>query len=576
MMISGLILMNFMTGINANKFFITSFFVLSFLRISAQTIPVSLPILEESLRRKQLISPDSLGSSFLIRPIPVSDSIYGVTKSFTFPFSEIQGLSLGVLPIVNTSRILTGRPYGWADYGLIPNPGLQSYFSGGIQAEYKFLKLTFRPEFVLAQNAGFETGLEDMTDFQVRSRFFLWNWGDNPEQYGRGIYFRPWWGQSKLTFQYGAFEIGGSTENLWWGPGQFNALTFSNNAQGFPHWTLNTSKPAKTFLGNFEGQLIVGKLQNSGFAPSQNAELNDRFFNPFSGDTRYLNAITFSWNPKWVKGFYFGFSRTFQQYNENRGNLFIDWFPIFEGFQKKKFSNGVDFLDFDANGRDQTITLFGRLLVPKTKSELYFEFGRRDHAITWREYILNPEHARAFILGYNQLFEVSELGKLIQIRSEITHQQESINRTLRHGPLGGLSWHTHNPARGFVNYGQALGVGIGTGSNVQTLEISLVEGVEKMGFLFERLANNQDFYYKARLQYTERKPWVDLSLGFLYDKQFNNLLLSSKLQVIHARNYQWQLDPASTPDFPVGKNLTSVMAQVSAIYFWKKNNKLPK
>ena len=122
----------------------------------------------------------------------------------------------------------------------------------------------------------------------------------------------------------------------------------------------------------------------------------------------------------------------------------------------------------------------------------------------------------------------------------------------------------------FVNYGQPLGVGIGTGSNLQTVEVSLVEGVDKMGLLFERLANNQDFYYKALLQFTERKPWVDLSLGFLYDKQFNNLLLSSKLQLIHARNYQWQLDPTSTPDFPKGKNLTSVMGQVSAIYFWNK------
>jgi hypothetical protein len=59
----------------------------------------------------------------------------------------------------------------------------------------------------------------------------------------------------------------------------------------------------------------------------------------------------------------------------------------------------------------------------------------------------------------------------------------------------------------------------------------------------------------------------------LYDKKFENLLLSSKLQVIHARNYQWQLDPASNPDYPKGENLTSVIAQTSLIYFWKKNKK---
>lgn len=540
-----------------------------------QSLPSGFPLIEEFQRRSQLVQTDSNGASFFLRPIETIDSLYSISRDIDFPF-RLKELKVGVLPLINTSRILTGRPYGWADYGLIPNPGIQTYLSGGIQAKYKFISFTFRPEFVLAQNAGFSTSLEDFSESELRRRFFLWNIGDNPEKYGSGWYFKPWWGQSKLTFQYGAFEIGGSTENIWWGPGQFNALTFSNNAQGFPHWTINTTKPAKTFLGNIEVQMIMGRLQNSGFAPSQNDELNEIYFSPFSGDSRYTNAITFSWNPKWVKGFYFGFSRTFQQYNVNRGNSFYDWFPIFEAFQKKNFFEDGNTLDFDANGRDQTITLFGRLILPKTKSELYFEYGRRDHAFNWREYILNPEHARAFIFGFNQLFDVPEWGKTIQIRSEITHQQESINRILRYGTVdvpyigGGNSWHTHFPARGFVNYGQPLGVGIGTGSNLQTLEISLVEGVDKMGILLERLANNQDFYYKALLQFTERKPWVDLSLGFLYDKQFNNLLLSSKLQLIHARNYQWQLDPASTPDFPKGKNLTSVMGQVSAIYFWNK------
>lgn len=153
----------------------------------------------------------------------------------------------------------------------------------------------------------------------------------------------------------------------------------------------------------------------------------------------------------------------------------------------------------------------------------------------------------------------------------MTHQQESINRTIRYGIRGGmLTWHTHIPARGFVNYGQSLGVGIGTGSNLQTLEISMIDKYDKLGFVLERLANQQDFYYSALLQFTERKPWIDLSLGFLYDKQLGNLLLSSKLQLIHARNYQWQLHPSSTPEFPKGQNLTSMMAQVSAIYFWNK------
>jgi len=341
------------------KFLIFFLFIFSFsAELFAQSIPAGFPLLEEYIRRTQLRAIDSVSSSFLLRPIYNTDtSLYGITQKFEIP---VPGLEVSLLPSLATVRFLSNRPYGWADYGMIPNPGLQTYLSVGIQANYKFINFTFRPEIVIAQNSGFESNLDQMTPAQIQNRFLLWNVGDNPERYGNTTYSRFWWGQSKLTFQYGAFELGGSTQNIWWGPGQFNALTFSNNAQGFPHLTLNTTKPAKTFLGNFEGQLIMGRLENSGFAPAQDQELNSLYFLPFSGDSRYLNAITFTWNPKWVKGFFFGFSRTFQQYNANRGNSFNEWFPIVESFQKINFFTNGNSVDFDADGRDQTVTLFGR------------------------------------------------------------------------------------------------------------------------------------------------------------------------------------------------------------------------
>ncbi|OOG67954.1 capsule assembly Wzi family protein [Algoriphagus sp. A40] len=550
-----------------NKYLISAGFCLFALissKVFAQSLPAGFPVLEEKQRRSQILKFDAVNGSFLLKPFIEGDSLYPVTQDIE---NQIKGLEIGILPILNTNRITTKRPYGWGDYGLIPNPGFQTYFSGGVQAKYKFINFTFRPELVLAQNGRFDTDLEEMSTSEIQSRFFLWNWGDFPERYGDSWIVKPWWGQSELTFQYGSFEIGGATQNIWWGPGQFNALTFSNNAQGFPHLTLNTTKPARTFLGNFETQLIVGRLENSGVPPSQNEDLNEQYFIPFSGDWRYLNALLISYNPKWVPGLFLGFTRTFHQYSESMESGFLAYFPVFEPVTKTNYG-----FDRDQNGQSQQISFFGRWVFPKSRNEIYFEYGRRDHSYNWREFILNPEHARAYILGFIQLFELSEMGKLVQVRGEITHQQESVNRYIRYMGLGGgLTWHTHTPARGFVNYGQPLGVGIGTGSNVQTLEVALIEGVEKMGLVFERLANNQDFYYKAQLQNSERKPWIDLSLGFLFDKQFNNLLLSSKLQLIHARNYQWQFDPASTSEFPKGENLTSVMAQASLVYFLKTN-----
>jgi hypothetical protein len=340
-------------------------------------------------------------------------------------------------------------------------------------------------------------------------------------------------------------------------------LTFSNNAQGFPHLTFNTTKPAKTPIGDFEMQLIVGRLENSNVPPSQNEELNEKYFRPFPGDWRYLNALTVSYSPKWISGLHLGMTRTFHQYSDSLGTGFLAYFPVFEPLTKQNI--GIN----QVGGTDQQLTVFGRWAFPKVRNEFYFEFGRRDHSANWRDFIINPEHARAYLLGFIQLFDLPGSTRLIQVRGEITHQQESVNRYIRYRGLGGgLTWHTHLQNRGFVNYGQPLGVGIGTGSNVQTLEVALVEGVGKMGLVFERLANNQDFYYKAIFQTTERKPWIDFSLGFLYDKQFGNFLMSSKFQLIHAKNYQWKVDPKSTPEFPKGINKTSFLSQISLIYLF--------
>ncbi|WP_291787934.1 hypothetical protein, partial [Cecembia sp.] len=55
--------------------------------------------------------------------------------------------------------------------------------------------------------------------------------------------------------------------------------------------------------------------------------------------------------------------------------------------------------------------------------------------------------------------------------------------------------------------------------------------------------------------------------------QWNNLILSSKLQLINGINYQWQLAPESTPEFPRGENLFSIHSQVSLIYLFNKSNK---
>lgn len=545
----------------------------------SQSLPAGSPVLEEALRRKQILGELDSSVSFNLRPLRLHFLTDEAAYEEEYDFFK-EGYRLGAidrqtpkvafaaLPLQNTTQFNSGRPYGWGNGIMIPNVGGQNHTTGGIHLKYRFLNIQLQPEVLWAQNRAWDGFPSDFPSDVTRNRFSSWNYGDHPERFGKGSYSKIGWGQSKISLSAGAFEVGASTENIWWGPGQFNALIFSNNARGFKHFTLNTTRPAKTFLGSFEGQLLIGRLEPSGFEASQHPELNERYFRELSADWRYLNGLSISYQPKWIPGLSFGLSRTFQLYNGNRGRTFNDWLPVFEVFTKESLFEDGHSVDYDSRGQDQQVAVFGRYVLPQARAEFYFEYGRRDHALNWREFTLNPNHARAYILGFGKLFTLPATDKLIQVRAEMTQQQESVNRYIRYpGLQGGASWHTHGRARGFTHYGESLGVGIGTGgSNVQTIEVALVDQLNKFGIRLERLANHQDFYYKAFGQQSERQPWIDLSLGLLADYQVERLIISGKLQFIHASNYQWQLESESYSAFPVGKSRLDIMAQAHFIY----------
>ena len=531
--------------------------------------------LDDFLRRKSLIFKDGSEIGWMLRSSSsFPDAIFYQVDSL---FQKKNIFEFKILPMYLNTRLDGKRPYVYGEFGMIPSRGFQAFISAGFQARLSIFHVQFQPELVTAQNLNFPGFPDSFSDGTIASRFYFWNFGDNPERFGNSSYNKFFWGQSSLSLRAGAFELGAGTKNFWWGPGQWNSLIFSNNAPGFPNVSLNTYKPAKTFLGHFEGQVLIGRLESSGFPGSQSEDLNTRFFRPLNPDWRYLNAFMLSYTPKWIPNFSIGLARSFLQYSEFVKPTFSGLFPIFEPFQKEKFfiDDNSFFGDYDTQQKDksQQVTAFGRYIFEKGKGEVYFQFGRRDHAFSWREFILNPEHARAYQFGFIKLAKLPKISKFIQFRGEITHQQESINRNLRYDLLGGSSWHTHSDKRGFGNFGQPLGVSIGTGSNVQTFEISLVENWKKVGLKFERLENNQDFYFRAFGQQSERNPWIDWSTSLLWNTSYKDFFISASLQGTYARNYQWGLSEKSTPEFPVSQNLFSIHSQVNLIYFWGRSLK---
>ena len=522
----------------------------------SQSVPSNQIFFEEYLRRGQLVGKIP-SSSFLSRPLISSDSLALENFHYSLPILDKDSTrffspELKLLPLSMGSQLGSGTPYPEGGK-FLQAKGFQQLISAGIYGSFGPLSIQLQPEFIFAQNSSYNTGFSKEGGIEY------------VEIFGEGSYSKLLPGQSSIRLNYGAFSLGASTENIWWGPGQYNSLLFSNNAVGFQHLTLNTQKPTKTFLGSFEGQIIMGKLEN--FEP---------FVRDGKEDWRYVNGITFSYQPKWLPGLFFGVSRVFQQYSSFNNQTRAYYFPIFEPFQKVNLINpNLPFFDsseYDDRLQSQQLTGFARLVIPKAKVEVYFEFGRRDHAVDWREYLLNPEHARAYLLGFKKLISLPN-ESFFEVNGEVLQQQESINILTRYGWSGGSSWASHGIRQGFTNQGQLLGPGVGPSSNVQTLETSWVKGVKKLGIRWERLNRHQDVYTRIFNGPSENGRWVDYSARLLADWQFDNLLISTTTNFVYSLNNQWNLSDTSTGEFPKGKNSFMVVGQVNLIYFWGRNLK---
>ncbi|MBO9661032.1 MAG: hypothetical protein J7527_19570, partial [Chitinophagaceae bacterium] len=361
-------------------------------------------MLEDALRRLQISGKqDSLGS-FMIRPLSTSacisfDSLYNPGEylqrnkgSLSQRFAHGKGV-FRLLPAMLTQQYNSHHPYGWNDGSMIQAKGYQVQASAGIYASLGMLSVQFRPEFIYAQNSRFETFPEWHSDslwHQYYERSL--NWIDNPERYGDKSYRKIFPGQSSVRLNYKKLSLGVSTENLWWGPGIRNSILMSNTAPGFAHITFNTTAPIKTPIGSLEWQVISGLLQNSSILPPDTGRTFNGvvMYQPKRDESRYLNGMVLTWQPKWLSNFYLGFSRVFYLYKTDIQSGLDGYLPIIGTFFKGATNNE------DEKQRDQMLSFFFRLVLPKEKAEVYGEFGRNDHSQNTRDFLLEPEHSRAY------------------------------------------------------------------------------------------------------------------------------------------------------------------------------------
>jgi hypothetical protein len=547
-------------------------------RSFAQSLPVGTPVLEDALRRAQLLGEIDSSISFTSMPIfPVAsmklknsfdpdgslEKDRGTHSDGIIRFSGNRGI-LQLLPITWQQQYNSNHPEGWNDGAMIPARGYQTLFSAGVYAKYGPLSIQLRPEAVYAENRAFQGFYKEQSDQVWAGYYNVVNCIDLPERFGDKPYNRLLWGQSSIRLTFGAVSLGLSNENLWWGPGMRNSLSMSNSAEGFKHLTLNTVKPLRTFIGSFEGQIICGRLENSGFFPPDTSRTynGNKLYVPKRNDWRYFNAVVLSYQPKWVPGLFLGLTRSFITYYKDMGHSIGDFFPIITPMTKKANYGDKE----SAISQDERASVFIRWLWLRSKAELYCEYFREDHAYDTRDLILEPDYEHAYLFGIRKMFPLNRhKDQYIQFKLEVTQLAQTSTNPER--PEGEIYLHYAGISQGYTNKGQMLGAGIGPGSNLQSASISWIKSLKTIGIQMERYEHNLDFF-NAVIE-DPRANWVDISASVFGEWNYKHLIFSAKLKWVRCYNYEYLYQPISgaVPNYwDPGKNIYNFQAQIGVMH----------
>lgn len=550
--------------------------LLSGVDLMAQTVPVGTPVLDDYLRRAQLLGDVDSASSFMIRPLYPA-SAFGIKNGFDLDSSVVdldrsklnrvfgkdnKGKFL-MMPAVAKLQYNSTYAFGVNDGAFIPNRGVQTILSPGAYLEYGPFSLQFQPELLMAQNKDYK-GFPIEHDPTILVYYEYMNRIDMPERFGTGTYTQAYLGQSSIRYNFKEYSIGVSSENLWWGPGRRNSLLLGNNAPGFIHFTANTRKPVETVVGSFEGQLIAGSLKRSGYLPPwpdfRSQENNVLIPKPENGD-RLLSGLVLTYQPKWVPGLFLGYGSVNNVYVDDISGI-GDVLPIFNG--RKKAKNIVDPIQ---EKRQQYSSGFFRWLSAEGHFEFYGEFATRDNDRKLADFMLTPESGRAFTFGFSHLMSLRKPDHYFQISSEMTQTGQPIREDIR----ALKTWYVHDHVvDGYTHNGQVLGAGNGPASNVIFVEFAWVQKMNRIGFQMERIVYNNDFYYyRFEASKDWRNKYVDLVPSLIGDWKFGNILLNARLQYVNTLNYKWYLENVPDQYFVPGYDRKNFVGQIGFAYIFQ-------
>jgi hypothetical protein len=309
---------------------------------------------------------------------------------------------------------------------------------------------------------------------------------DLPYRFGAGSRQVVLPGESSLTLSAGPVALGAATESQWWGPGIRNAILLSNQAGGFPHAFIRTSRPLRTPAGGVEAVWIAGRLDATAWDTSS------------AGGTRSLSGAALVLSPAFASGLQLGVGRVVYARAEDTGiatgaaDALVRWRGEGDTTGARPF--------------EQILSFFGRWVLPGDHAEVYGEWARRRLPASLRDLLEQPEHTQGYTLGV-QWARPAGSG-LVRLQGEVTDLEKS--STYRARPIG--SWYAGRAVpQGYTYRGKIVGAAIGPGASSQWLAVDWMRPAAQLGIFATRVRWENDAYYDID-GFTARYRGHDVSL----------------------------------------------------------------
>lgn len=299
-------------------------------------------------------------------------------------------------------------PVGGHDGAVWAGRGFTTASQIGLTAWAGPLSLTVAPEVFWAQNAEFDlldTGHDGTLAFaDPRNPTTI----DSPQRFGAESYGRVDPGQSALRLDLPWVALGVSTANQHWGPAQFYPLLLGDNAPGFTHVFLGTGTPLDLWIARVHGRIVWGRLEQSEYASVTGDEAR-----------RFMSGIVLLLTPRGVEGIEIGGARFFHEPWPEGGPDGDDLLrPLDEFFGENLEGFGSD--DDPDRQVNQLLSVFFRWAFPGSGFEVYGEFAREDRNFSLRDFLVQPDHDAAYMLGLARVWERPD-DRLLTFRAELAN-----------------------------------------------------------------------------------------------------------------------------------------------------------